>query len=174
VSARRNIELKARDTSPQRSLECCRALGAEDHGELWQRDTYFTVAHGGLKLREQRPGTAHLIQYERPDRAEQRESRYRLVEVDDGAVALAALGTALGVVGVVVKRRRLFLWRGVRIHLDDVESLGTFIEFEAVASPASDLEREHALLDELRSVFAIAPQQLVGSGYLNQLTASLN
>jgi adenylate cyclase class IV len=39
---------------------------------------------------------------------------------------------------VVAKRRHLLLWEGVRIHLDEVERLGTFIELEAVAPPDSD------------------------------------
>jgi adenylate cyclase class IV len=72
----RNIELKARDPDPRRSLAVCAELGAKDYGELWQRDTYFVVPQGRLKLREQRPGSTHLIQYDRTDRPQQRESRY--------------------------------------------------------------------------------------------------
>src|SRR5918992_442978 len=49
----RNIELKARDPQPGRTLELALALGAEDGGELAQRDTYFARARGRLKLREQ-------------------------------------------------------------------------------------------------------------------------
>src|SRR3954469_7164554 len=75
---RRNVELKARDPEPERSLERCVALGAEDRGELRQRDTYFAARRGRLKLREQEPGAAELIAYERADAAEARESRYRI------------------------------------------------------------------------------------------------
>src|SRR3954465_5674950 len=75
---RRNGELKARDPAPERSLERCVALGAEDRGELRQRDTYFAARRGRLKLREQEPGAAELIAYERGDAAEARESRYRI------------------------------------------------------------------------------------------------
>src|ERR687887_292601 len=62
---RRNVELKARDPDPERSLARARALGAEDRGELRQRDTYFDAPSGRLKLREQEPGGAELIAYER-------------------------------------------------------------------------------------------------------------
>jgi adenylate cyclase class 2 len=72
---RRNVELKARDPRPERSLERARALGADDRGELRQRDTYFATPRGRLKLREQEPGGAQLIAYERADAAEARESR---------------------------------------------------------------------------------------------------
>jgi len=74
---RRNIELKAHDPDPVHSLEVCRTLGAGDHDEIWQRDTYFQVANGGLKLREERPGRPHLIQFQRANEPQQRESRYR-------------------------------------------------------------------------------------------------
>ena len=52
----RNVELKAHDPEPARTLERALAAGARDEGLLRQRDTYFTVAHGRLKLREEDPG----------------------------------------------------------------------------------------------------------------------
>jgi predicted adenylyl cyclase CyaB len=168
---RRNIELKARDAAPERSLACCRELGAVDRGTLWQRDTYFPVRSGRLKLREQRPGDAVLIQYERADAPDQRESRYRLVRVLDVEDARQALTDALGVTVTVVKQRRLFLWKNVRIHLDDVEGLGRFIELEAVAAPASDLDTEWELIALLRERLSIADEHLVASGYAQQMLA---
>lgn len=170
--ARRNVELKARDPEPKRSLHVCRALAAENHGVISQRDTYFDVKRGRLKLREESPGRPHLVQYERADEAQERLSSYRVVEVADGAALLAALTAALGVRGVVVKRRRLFLWRTVRIHLDEVDGLGCFIELEAVAPPESDLTHEHQLVAELRAELAITDDRLCSSGYADQLLGS--
>jgi len=170
-SPRRNIELKARDADPERSLACCRELGAVDHGTLWQRDTYFRVPAGRLKLREQRPGDAVLIQYDRADLPEQRESRYRLIRVLDVEEARQALTDALGVSVTVVKQRRLLLWDNVRIHLDHVESLGSFIELEAVAAPASDLDRERQRVAFLRERLSIGEESLVATGYAQQMMA---
>ena len=168
-SARRNIELKARDPDPSASLEVCRALGAEDRGTIAQRDTYFKVARGGLKLREEQPGRPHLVQFERASQSQQRESRYRIVEVSDGTALCAALAAAIGIRGVVVKRRRLLLWQGVRIHLDEVEELGTFIELEAVAPRDSDLTDEYRLVAELRDALGLTDERLVALGYAEQL-----
>jgi adenylate cyclase class 2 len=168
---RRNIECKASDPDPSGSLVVCHALGAKDHGEIRQRDTYFAVPRGGLKLREEQPGRPHLIQFERANEPRQRESRYRIAEVDDAEALRAALTAAIGATVVVSKTRRLFLWRQVRIHLDTVERLGNFIEIEAVAPPASDLAEEYALVQTLRERLGITDERLISRGYAEQLRA---
>jgi homotetrameric cytidine deaminase len=168
----RNVELKARDTDPARTLERALAAGAEDRGLLIQRDTYFAVAHGRLKLREQEPGGATLIGYERPDAASERVSRYRLVAVAEPAPLIAALGAATGVSARVEKRRRLLLWETVRIHLDDVRGLGAFLELEAVAATGSDLRRERARIARLRELLEIGDDALREGSYADALTAS--
>jgi homotetrameric cytidine deaminase len=166
---RRNVELKARDPEPERSLERARALGAEDRGELRQRDTYFAAPRGRLKLREQEPGGAELIAYERAAEAAARESRYRIAPVEDAAALREALDAALGTVAVVDKRRRLLLWEGVRIHLDRVEGLGDFVELEGVAAEGSDLAREGALVERLRAELRIADGAIEATGYADLL-----
>jgi predicted adenylyl cyclase CyaB len=101
--------------------------------------------------------------------AQQRPSSYRIVAIEDGASLRAALRESLGERGVVVKRRHLFLWRDVRIHLDDVEGLGSFLELEAVAPADSDLTHEYQLVAELRDAFGIADELLCAHGYADQL-----
>src|SRR5215204_3744415 len=138
----RNVELKAHDPDPARTLERALAARAEDRGLIRQRDTYFAVRHGRLKLREEEPGGATLIAYDRPDAATERVSDYRLVPVAEPALLRDALVAATGVAVVVEKRRELLMWETVRIHLDEVDGLGAFLELEAVAEPGSDLARE--------------------------------
>jgi len=166
---RRNVELKATDPHPQRSLEVVRGLGAEDQGVLHQRDTYFRVPSGRLKLREQEPGGASLVQYDRVDAAEARESRYRLVPVSDPAETREALEAALGTLAVVEKDRHLLLWEGVRIHLDDVVGLGSFIELEGVAAEGSDLLSELERVTQLTEALDIAPERILRTSYSDQV-----
>ncbi len=165
---RRNLELKARDRDPARSLQVCAQLGAEDQGTLTQRDTYFEVPRGRLKLREE-PSRATLIAYERPDLAGNKESRYRLVEVPEPADLRSALENTLGITVVVSKSRRLFLHEGVRIHLDGVEGLGDFIEFEGVAADGEDPARFTSALDSLRDAFGIRDEDLLRESYSDLL-----
>jgi len=174
IAPERNVELKAADSDPQLSLAVCLGLGAADHGELRQTDTYFRARHGGLKLREQHPGRPHLVQFLRTESSVERESQYRLAWVDDGPSTRAALEQALGVVGQVRKMRRLLIWEGVRIHLDQVDGLGRFIELEAVAPPQSDLNDERAKVARLRSALAISDDRLVALGYAELLYGRLH
>lgn len=171
----RNVELKARDPDPQRSLRLALAAGAQQAGMLEQTDTYFHAAHGRLKLREQTGSEgrrAWLIPYERADESSARQSSYRLVPVERPEGMKEALTGALGVLVVVRKRRELLLWRGVRIHLDRVDGLGAFIEIEAVADEHSDLTGEHRLVTELMEMLKIDPSQIVSFSYSDALMGS--
>lgn len=171
--ARRNLELKAVDRDPEESREVCEGLGAEVGGVLLQEDTYFDVPRGRLKLRREEGASAHLIAYERSNDSGQRESRYRIVEVEDDAELEAALASALGIKAVVKKARRLFLYEGVRIHLDRVDGLGSFIELEGVATPEdSNLTRFEALLTDLRHSLGIQDHDLIGTSYCDLILAS--
>jgi homotetrameric cytidine deaminase len=175
VEPARNVELKAHDDDPGRTLERALAAGARDRGLLRQRDTYFAVRHGRLKLREQEPGGATLIAYERSDDASERVSSYRLVPVAEPDAMREALAAANGVLTVVDKRRRLLMWDSVRIHLDGVSGLGTFLELEAVAEPGSDLSRERAQVAELRELLEIRDDALREGSYADALlTARAN
>ena len=118
-----------------------------------------------MKLREEGGATPHLISYVRPDTPEQRESRYWIAAVAQAAELKAALSGALEIEAIVVKQRQLFLWREVRIHLDAVDGLGSFIEFEAVAPAHSDLAEERQKVHELRDAFGIGDADLVATSY---------
>jgi homotetrameric cytidine deaminase len=163
-----NVELKARDPDPESTFVRCVSLGAIDQGVLEQRDTYFVARRGRLKVREGDHAT-ELIAYRRPDDVEPTESTYVRVAVSEPAQLLEALDAALGTVVVVSKRRRLLQWEGVRIHLDEIEELGSFVEFEAVLPDAGDLAAANAKLARLRGELGITQDALVDVGYADLL-----
>jgi homotetrameric cytidine deaminase len=168
-----NVELKARDPDPDATVARCVALGAEDRGTMEQRDTYFAARHGRLKLREITDDGSELIAYRRPDAHEPEESSYIRADAGDDHGLREALAIALGTTVVVSKRRRLFIWENVRIHLDDVEGLGTFLELEAVVAPdGSDLDDARAKVGRLRSELAITDDSLIAAGYSDLLLDS--
>lgn len=165
----RNIELKARCADLRAARRAAELLGAHFAGVLEQRDTYFVTTLGRLKLRETSGRGTELIGYARDDAAAVRGSDYHIVPVPDAAALRAALASTLGVRGVVAKRRELWMWEGVRIHLDEVEGLGTFVEFEAVMSPGEADEEGHRKVRVLREALKIGDADLVGVSYSDLL-----
>ena len=169
MGERENIELKAADENPAATESACRALGAVDGGLLAQRDTYFDIGRGKLKLREDlERGTGELIFYLRADESGLRSSSYWRAPTDDSDALRDLLTAAHGVLGVVTKRRRLYLHHNVRIHLDDVEGLGSFIELESVlAVVGSESPAEAQALAEVVDALGLAGRPTIAGGYLD-------
>jgi predicted adenylyl cyclase CyaB len=166
---RRNLERKARHADLAATREAALRHGAHFFADERQTDTYFHVAHGRLKLREIDGQPAVLIAYDRPNLVTARLSRYHLVPAPDSAALKAALATALGVRGVVRKRRSIYLWHNVRIHLDELEGLGRFVEFEAVLSPTDDEATAHDRLKELGKVLGLQEDDYFAPSYADLL-----
>jgi adenylate cyclase class 2 len=165
----RNIELKARCADLAAAGRVAEDLGAARHGRERQHDTYFPAADGRLKLRQRwidgRPLPSELIWYRRADEARPRPSDYMLVAIENGPALRAALAGALGVATEVVKERTVYLHDNVRVHLDEVSDLGTFVEFEAIVDAGCDDAAALAKLDRLCAAFAIGADAIVRGSY---------
>jgi predicted adenylyl cyclase CyaB len=161
----RNIELKARCPDLARAEAVCRRLGAELQWTRRQTDVYFRVPDGRLKLRTESPGEAVLVSYHRPDVAAARDSLYEVTPVANANETLASLAEQHGILARVEKTRTLYLLDNVRIHLDSVDGLGTFIEFEAVMGPGHDDGEAQALIERLRRELGIAEDDLLSGSY---------
>ena len=166
---RRNLELKARYADLDAAATRLREFGARDAGLEIQTDTYFRTQTGRLKLREIEGKEAVLIGYVRPDEMGTRQSQYHLVSVADAASLKAALTDALGVRGVVAKHRHIWLWQNVRIHLDQVEGLGKFVEFEAVITSVDEETAAPAQLSQLSQLLSIRPEDQLAPSYADLL-----
>jgi adenylate cyclase class IV len=163
----RNVEIKAVAADLAGIEAGLRARGLEPK-ELHQRDTFFACAAGRLKLREE-GGAAELIFYSRGSGAEARESRYWRSGVSEGASSTALLAAALGVEGVVEKRRVLFLVGQTRVHLDEVAGLGSFLELEVVLRPEQSVEEGKRIALALMAELGVGEDALVGPAYVELL-----
>ncbi len=162
------IKLECRDLSMARSI--CRAHGATFAGTLEQTDTYYRLARGRLKKRETPGEQAEYIHYLRPDDARPRSSVYSLLTADE---ARRRFGKAPLPVWVLVRKRRdLFLVGNVRIHLDSVEGLGDFVEFEAMVSLSVPPARCREQIAELREVLAPVLGEPVSLSYSDLVAAA--
>ncbi len=175
-----NIEIKARCPDPERVRGALRGLEARFTGQDEQVDTYFRVSRGRLKVREGQIEQS-LIAYERPDDAGPKQSDVHLFRMGSGAAAAAlrrALEAALPVLVVVRKRRDIWFLDNVKIHVDEVEGLGSFLEIEAISdpdAPAPGLAAEpgpaalRAQCEDLMAALGVEEEQLVSTSYSDML-----
>lgn len=188
-----NLEFKAE----LRDLPIARAIAADEFGAIivetmLQLDTYYNVADGRLKRRDiwitvepnpaelfkpprPQPDEIEWIPYHRPDKLGPKISQYQLLTDEQarerfGDRPLPELGVVRKVREVHMTERPGSPAAGVRIHLDRVEKLGTFIEFEALVTPARPMPRCVAALDALRSAFAPVMGEPISAGYADLLS----
>jgi len=163
-----NIEIKARLHDRARVEQVLRELGARDAGPETQRDTFWQSGRCRLKLRESsRAGETTLIAYRRAAGAELRSSHYERSPVADPDGMRRVLDAALERAGEVRKIRHLHWIDNVRVHLDEVDGLGTFIELEAVVDAAHSEAACKSLATALLDRFGIAPEDRLAAAYVD-------
>jgi predicted adenylyl cyclase CyaB len=128
----RNVEIKARVGDSESTRARVEQMADGPAEVLDQRDVFFHMPRGRLKLRVFPDGRGELISYVRSDEPGPALSDYRIVRTANPGGLESFLGELLGVRGVVKKRRLLYQIGPTRVHLDNVEGLGSFLELEAV------------------------------------------
>ena len=171
----RNIEVKARISSVEALLPVACALAGTDAELIQQDDTFFTVPHGRLKLREFADGSAELIHYHRADSAQAKASDYVRTPVPDAAALRQALQRACGLQGRVRKQRWLVIVQdqgfSTRVHLDRVEKLGDFMELEVVLKDGQTDAQGAGTADRLMLQLGLAAAPRLAGAYMDLLAA---
>jgi adenylate cyclase, class 2 len=164
-----NIEFKARCDDHEPYRKKLEVMNAYFKGKDHQKDTFFNVVHGRLKLRE---GTLenYLIYYERRDEIGPKSSNVELFRTKPASNIKNILERALGELRVVEKDREIYFVDNVKVHLDDVKNLGKFIEVEAIDLDGTLGEETLRLqCDKFLRMFKIKEQDLVENSYSDML-----
>lgn len=166
----RNIEIKARLS--QRSELEDRIVPIADSGPiiLKQIDQFYRVPDGRLKLRQINGEHAELIFYRRSDAAGPKTSDYSRVPVSHSEELAKLLTQALEPLGIVKKTRTLYLVGQTRVHLDEVEDLGSYLELEVVLEQTQSEAEGKAIAHQLIEKLGITSEDLVEGAYIDHLT----
>ena len=124
----KNLEIKVKLSSHKEVKAILKKNKIQFKGLLIQKDIYYKVDKGILKLRIENDRQT-LIFYDRNEKSKKRWSDYHLLEINktDGNEYLKRF---LDVLTIVNKKRELYLYDNTRIHLDYVKNLGYFLELE--------------------------------------------
>ncbi|RJP22895.1 MAG: CYTH domain-containing protein [Candidatus Abyssobacteria bacterium SURF_5] len=164
-----NIEIKARVREHDAFRRIATRMATEPPQTLHQEDVFFRVRKGRLKLRIFSDGSGELIQYERPDLTGAKQSHYRIYRTSRPLELRKLLAEALDETVAVKKKREVYIAGQTRIHLDEVDKLGTFVELEVVLSPHQTVEEGQRLASDLMRKLGIKESDLVPCAYADLL-----
>jgi len=165
----RNIEIKAKAADLGELEQRVRSLAPHHSERLSQDDTFFKSESGRLKLRVLAPQQGELIFYQRPDSAGPKTSFYVRTPTLDPDGLREALSFAHGQIGRVRKQRLVYLVGRTRIHLDEVEGLGSFVELEVVLADDEPVDAGEAEASRLMQALGIQDCDLLEVAYLDLL-----
>ncbi|KAK0047551.1 CYTH domain protein [Biomphalaria pfeifferi] len=166
----RNVEIKARVSNLKEMTDKAQVLANDVGTFLQQEDTFFKVPNGRLKLRkfDNEPGV--LIQYDRDDQLGPKLSNFNIARVEDVEAMKTVLSAALGVRGTVKKSRQLIIFEQTKIHLDQVEGLGEFIELEVILRDDQTEEEGHLIVRDIMKTLGISNDDLLDCAYMDMLS----
>ena len=167
-----NIEIKARVHDFPGLQRRAESISDTPMQVIPQEDTFFNILSGRLKLRVLAPDRAQLVWYARADDTGPKRSDYRIFETNNPEGLKATLSLALGVRGVVRKTRYLYLVGQTRIHLDDVEELGKFMELEVVMKPGQTDAEGQAIAETLMKKLGIDSADLLDGAYMDLIEST--
>lgn len=170
-----NIEIKAKCNEIQQSKireiltkEATTIIPAEQ-----QIDTYLNVNHCRLKIRESKTEN-FLVQYDRPNDAGPKTSKYNLVPITPDSKLKESLINSLGVKIIVDKTREVFYINNIKFHLDFILDLGYFVEIEARDETETiGIDLLNYQCNYWMKVFEIQEKDLINNSYSDLLDETL-
>ena len=168
---RLNVEIKARSARHVQIKALLVQRNARRVGLDHQIDTYFRVQEGRLKLREGSIENS-LIYYSRSNQAGPKRSDVLLYKLAPDPALKNVLTASNGVLVVVDKQREIWFDGNVKLHLDTVNGLGTFVEIEAIDADGSRSEESlRQQCDKWIQLLEIEKDDLVEVSYSDLLMA---
>ncbi|HEY9527849.1 MAG TPA: class IV adenylate cyclase [Anaerolineales bacterium] len=167
-----NIEIKARARNFDEIRRRAERLSSIPVETIPQEDIFFNSPQGRLKLRILSAGSGQLIYYTRPDQEGPKRSDYHISHTSDPANLKRVLELAYGIRGVVRKTRYLYLVGQTRVHLDDVEGLGQFMELEVVMQEGQSDAEGQAIAESLMTSLGVERSDLLEGAYMDLLESS--
>lgn len=162
----KNYEIKARvpniSTAIKSAEEFISSYKNSSHFTEKQKDIYYRVQSGRLKLRIINGTNGNLIYYSRREKRGRRVSYYSIYSSDDPVNLDRLLRKVFRVSVTVSKNRDIFIAGNTRIHIDRVYNLGNYLEFEIIFNSFKDATKK---MNRLINHFGLESKQLIKHSY---------
>lgn len=164
-----NIEIKARARDFAGIKSRAEELSDTPVEVIPQEDIFFNVPQGRLKLRILAPDRGQLIYYTRPDQNGPKRSDYHIAETAEPENLKRVLELSYGIRGTVKKTRYLYIVGQTRVHLDDVDGLGQFMELEVVMQDGQADAEGQEIAEGLMASLGVERSDLLDGAYMDIL-----
>jgi len=164
-----NIEIKASCKHLEQIRNILIEKKALFKGTDYQKDTYFKVSNGRLKMREGNIEYS-LVHYDREDISGPKRSAVLYYHPRKEDLVKEQLQKAIGELVVVNKKREIYYIDNVKFHLDHVDDLGSFVEIEAIDKIGKlGAEKLYQQCREYLTLFQIQDTDLITNSYSDML-----
>ncbi len=170
MKTRKNLEIKIQIDSIAKyrrlAVSYAETAKKKSHFTETQKDIYYSVKDGRLKLRIINGRNGVLIFYRRSSSTGKRVSNYILAETTAPDELDSIMKTLHGIKVTVDKKREIFIADNVRIHLDSVKGLGKYLEFEVIFR---SIKTARSVLRKLIEHFKIDESAFIKGSYSDLL-----
>jgi len=157
------LELKSRVKSLEDLRKKLLKLKAIHIVTLRQVDTYFNSPKGKFKIRQvDNQEKAKLIFYCREFVYGPKRNEAILIDITEPESFKEFFQKSLGILIIVDKEREIYTFKKTQIHLDKVQNLGKFIEFERIIT---NLKKDKRTLEILMKNLQIQQKDLIQGSY---------
>lgn len=163
------VEIKARVANLHSFLINAKHISGREGEVSRQMDTFFNCPNGKLKIRNLQ-GVDQLIFYRRTNGNGPKVAQFHYVNLSNSDEIKNTLDLAYGTKGKVSKTRTTFLTdERTRIHADDVEGLGTFMELEVQMKEGENVHECQKIVEDLMIRLGVSKDDLVTGSYLDHI-----
>lgn len=162
---KKNLEIKIRVDSFDKIKE---KLTDYYSDVLKQKDTYYVVNDGRLKLRQEEGNVGYFIRYYRDNLLSEKISKYYTYNIPNIEEFDLIFNNAMEIEVIVEKERTLYLYKNTRIHLDKIVGLpelkSLYVEIEVVINNEED-KKSNELMEELLIMMDLKNSEVIAVGY---------
>ncbi len=166
MPGKHNYEFKAYYENLDKAINICTNIGAKRIRNHDQKDIYYSVKKGRLKLRDNNFNGKQLIYYERLNTSKARSCYYDKIDITPLAQNIATLlKNALGIKTIVQKHRITFQTEYALINIDNLSPIGNFVEIEVSVDKTKSIIKAKSIADELKHILEIQLSDIVSFSY---------
>lgn len=162
-----NIEIKSTLSDYKQTKDRLGKLGIREAYTMYQKDIFYQVPFGRLKLRNINNTQHELIIYFRNNTQSPKPSKYYRISMKHPGFIHKLLGYLFGVYGIVEKERLLFLQDNIRFHMDKVKGLGNYFEIEYVMDDCEVKAEAQEKVNSLLGALGISNNELISESYID-------